>query len=300
MNEDDKSEAELQRLIDAPDPAGSNGTDPVRVLVAEMRTDYGSEPPPPVGAALSEFVDVHLFVEKGDPLATAASNATGPAEQVAELPKRRDTHDKRSSKVFTTLAAFVGTITGKLAVGATVALAATGGAHAAGVVDVPVLPDAPKSEVADDGPDAEVDGQTGDVGAPQTDVPNEQPVSDLQDSDDAEDTEDLNDADDTDHAEDLDDEADDTEDLDDAEDIDQAEELDGAEGGDDIEDLDDTEDLDDAEDTDQAEDTLDADDAGDTDDLDDAHEQIVAEEADQDDRGAASTEDDDDEDEDDD
>ncbi len=151
MSDHDSIDADIERLLTG-QHGGPTPSD-LEAALAGIRSEFRADPPPPVGTALSEFVDVGLIVDKGDLLVTAASNAPGPAiEQVAELPKRRVTSNQRREKnsMLTAIGTFIATVTGKIAVGTTVALAATSGAHAAGVVDVPVLPDV-QSEEVDDG-----------------------------------------------------------------------------------------------------------------------------------------------------
>ena len=150
MSGHESIEAEIERLL----TGGSTGSAPsgLEAALEGIRSELRAIEPPPVHAALSEFVDAGLIVDKGDLLATAASNAPGPATpQVAELPKRRVTsHERKQRRVLTTVSTFVATITGKIVVGTTVALAATTGAHAVGVVDVPVLPDTETENVVDE------------------------------------------------------------------------------------------------------------------------------------------------------
>ena len=85
--------------------------------------------------------------DKGDRSATAGRNADGSVSvtQAAGLPNADDQPSKEKT-MLTALAAFVATTTGKVLVGTTVAAAAVGGAHAADVIDVPLLPDRPSVE----------------------------------------------------------------------------------------------------------------------------------------------------------
>ena len=57
-------------------------------FIGELRSCADSPVPEP-SPALAVVFSQGLSTDKGDLLATAASNASGPAAQVAELPKRR-------------------------------------------------------------------------------------------------------------------------------------------------------------------------------------------------------------------
>lgn len=150
MNDHDLDEAQIEALI-----TGQAGDPALYDALSEIRATFSEGDLPSVNTALSEFVDVSLIVDKGDLLATAASKATGPVTQAAELPKRRDTFTRRRKKMIAAISQFVGTVVGRTVLGATVAMAATGGGQAAGVFNVPGLPShesVPVVQVIDDNP----------------------------------------------------------------------------------------------------------------------------------------------------
>ena len=110
-----------------------------------LRASFPASEIPPVGAALSEFVDPHLG------LAPDTADVGSPAD-AAEIDLRREPvptlhSPARTRPMLTSITTFAGTLLGKLAIGTSVAVAAAGGAHATGVVDVPILPDVDKTEV---------------------------------------------------------------------------------------------------------------------------------------------------------
>ena len=100
-------------------------------FVADMRR-VSAGPVPAPSAALSDLFLHGFSTEKGDLPATAASNVTGPASQVAGLPKWR----KYTMAVKQFIAGL--SIAGKLMMGAGVAAAATTGAGSVGVLPDPV------------------------------------------------------------------------------------------------------------------------------------------------------------------
>ncbi|MFA9566176.1 MAG: hypothetical protein ACERLM_15970 [Acidimicrobiales bacterium] len=190
MTSHDPSEAETERLLNGAVQADSTGASELADALDRIRSTYGAEDPPPVSPMLSEFVDGNLIAEKGDLLVTAGSNADGPASQVAELPKRRDTLTNRRNNVLIKLSAFIGTLTGKILLGTTVAMAAVGGGQAVGVIDV--VPTADSQPAAEEIP---------------MDLDEESDTSDGQGPDDAADVAvfDLDEADDVDHMDSPDD-----------------------------------------------------------------------------------------------
>ena len=112
------------------------------------------EEPVPTGA-LTEFVGTQLTTENGDLSAMAASNVYGPELiQVAGLPTSHE--QKGNRKMLSGITAFMATLTGKVVLGSTVAFASVSGAHAADIIDVPLLPDTPEVVVIDDGDDFEL------------------------------------------------------------------------------------------------------------------------------------------------
>jgi hypothetical protein len=140
MHDDSLSPEETERLIsgtsDRPELAD------LAALMASVRALPKTVDTPAVSAALSEFVGVDLtnipepVVLLDAEVAEAMDVSTSPQAE----PVRRNT-------MIGQLAAFVGTLGGKVAVCATVAAASIGGAHATGAVDVPFLPDTDATEI---------------------------------------------------------------------------------------------------------------------------------------------------------
>jgi len=150
MNDHDLDEAQIEALL-----TGQAGDPVLTDALSAIRSSYLAGDLPPISSALIEFVDVSLIVDKGDLLVTAASKATGPVTQAAALPRRRDALKRRRKRMISAVSSFVGTVIGRTVVGATVAMAATGGAQAVGVINVPILPSAgpaPVVQVADRNP----------------------------------------------------------------------------------------------------------------------------------------------------
>jgi hypothetical protein len=129
-------------------------------IVHDLRSAYLPDHELRRSAELAGLTGTSL-TDNGDLLVTAASNADGSALQTAGLPPLRERLDRKRAKMITAIASFVGTLTGKVAIGATVAAASVGGLHATEVIDVPLLPDAGRPaavEVEPDAPDG--DGET--------------------------------------------------------------------------------------------------------------------------------------------
>jgi hypothetical protein len=99
-------------------------------FIVDVRTAAETVPTP--SSALQAAMAVGFSTEQGDLPATAASNVHGPAQQVAGLPKWRTAKMKIQG-----LLAGMG-IVGKVALGSSVAFAATTGAGAAGVLPGPI------------------------------------------------------------------------------------------------------------------------------------------------------------------
>ncbi len=143
MDTNDFSSEQLDALV-----TGSV-TDPELASTAAFLTglrEFGAsvDAPVPTGA-VTEFVGVDLVTVNGDLPAMAASNVHGPELQVAGLPMSHE--PKGMKKMLSGITAFTATLTGKIVVGSTVALASVSGAHAADVIDVPLLPDTGTSTV---------------------------------------------------------------------------------------------------------------------------------------------------------
>ena len=123
-------------------------------MVSELRALPGHEATPVAGPALSEFVGTHLATNE-----IPTPRASEPAIDVREGSGVVASSTRRKKTVFAQIAAFVGTVGGKAAVCGAVAAASVTGGHAAGVVDVPGLPEVGKEEVTtiDDPTEPEVD-----------------------------------------------------------------------------------------------------------------------------------------------
>lgn len=148
------SDEQLAALLDSGSdaPAGH----PVADAIMRARRELGAEPVPTPGAALSEY----LGVGRGtDPIPPSAADGDLFEVGAAVEPS------PRRIPVLASLSAFVGTITGKIVIGTTVAAASLSGAHAVGVVDIPGLPDiddAAVTETFDDRQDdADIDDSDG-------------------------------------------------------------------------------------------------------------------------------------------
>ncbi len=174
-----------EELIDeltAGTAAGTRAESLVTEFLLELRGQYGTAALPEVRATLAEFVDVDVSSRRDLP-SRVGSRSQRFAAQPFVLPAWEATATTRRIRVPSYIASFLGTLTGKIVLGATVATASVGGAQATGVVDIPTLPfpdddpgvveidDAPLSEVDDgpeieleDGPESELeDGPVGDI-----------------------------------------------------------------------------------------------------------------------------------------
>jgi hypothetical protein len=166
-----------EELIDeltADTAAGTRAESLVTEFLLELRSQYGTPAEPDVRAALAEFVDVDLSNRRDLP-SRAGSPAPGTAAHPPVLPAWEPTTTTRRIRVLSSIATFLGTVTGKIVLGATVATATVSGAQATGVVDIPTLPssdDEPGVVETDDGEigdvnggrEAEIDdGEVGDV-----------------------------------------------------------------------------------------------------------------------------------------
>lgn len=199
MNPDELSPEQLAALLDA-DPAAFPGH-PVAEALRSARASLAAEAAPVPTAALSEFL-------AADPVVTPIPLSPSPAV-VDDLPVA-DESNKRRTPVLQTIAAFVGTIAGKVVIGTTVAAASVGAAHAGGVVDVPGLPEIDEPAVVDI-----IDDESDDA-----DEVEDPDVSD--DPDGGDDSEDRGASDDDsvdpDDSDDASDDSDDTDDRDDGDD----------------------------------------------------------------------------------
>ncbi len=109
------SDADIEALIAGEPAAGTPG--PVVELVSALRSEFDATPTVGVGPVLGEFIDV-------------VDLTTMPTETSA----------RRTAGLGTKAAAVFGALSVKMLLGAAVAAASVGGAHALGVVDVPGLP----------------------------------------------------------------------------------------------------------------------------------------------------------------
>jgi hypothetical protein len=166
-----------EELIDeltADTPAGTRAESLVTEFLLELRSQYATAAPPQLRTALAEFVDVDLS-NQPDLRSPAGSVSHRPATHPPVLPAWDTTATTRRTRVPSYIASFLGTVTGKIVLGAAVATASVGGAQATGVIDIPTLPspdddpgvveidDAPVGDV-EDGPETEVDDdEPGDV-----------------------------------------------------------------------------------------------------------------------------------------
>ena len=134
MHDDSLSPEETERLIsgtsDRPELAD------LASLMASVRSLPKAADTPVVSAALSEFVGVDLTPT---PEHVVLLDAQVP--EVTDVSISQQAEPVRRNTMIGQLAAFVGTLGGKVAVCTTVAAASVGGAHATGAVDVPFLPD---------------------------------------------------------------------------------------------------------------------------------------------------------------
>jgi hypothetical protein len=121
------SDSDIEALIAGDRVAGSPGQ--LSELVAALRTEFDVTPTVNVGTALGEFIDV---------------------VDVTSVPAASGVGGKR--RLATKAAAVFGAVSVKVMLGAAVAAASVGGAHALGVVDVPGLPDGGRSAPVQDDP----------------------------------------------------------------------------------------------------------------------------------------------------
>jgi hypothetical protein len=161
------SDEQLAALLD------SNSDDPTSHPVAEAilraRQQLGSEPVPTPGAALSEFLGVGNAT---DPMPQSVLGGDFEDEIVLEIAPAADSPPRRIP-VLTSLSAFIGTLTGKLLVGATIAAASVGGAHASGVVDVPGLPEIDQPSITETLDDDRDESDTDDADSDDADLSND-------------------------------------------------------------------------------------------------------------------------------
>ncbi len=125
-------EATAEALLAGRTTAADESLGALLAFVEDMRA-VGQAPAPAPSAALASVLASGLATEKGDLLATAASNVTGPAPQAAGLPKWR-----RRTMVESVLSGIMAKLAGlgvlaKAGLGLGVAVASVGGAAAAGV-----------------------------------------------------------------------------------------------------------------------------------------------------------------------
>ena len=112
--------------------AEGESTDPfIGDLSTALDREFGTQETPLVGPALSEFVDA----DAKQLLALTPVPHLSP-----EIPTAR------RENMFATTLAFCGNVITKVAVGGVLVIGGAGGAHAAGVIDVPFLPDGSKTE----------------------------------------------------------------------------------------------------------------------------------------------------------
>ena len=104
-------------------------------MMSEVRNLSSGTPTPKPGAALSEFVGVGLTTNN-IPVETPE-----PGIDLRLTPTAAAPVTTRRNSVFAQIAAFAGTVGGKVVLSSAVAAASISGAHATGVVDVPYLPD---------------------------------------------------------------------------------------------------------------------------------------------------------------
>ncbi|MGH9261307.1 MAG: hypothetical protein ACRD08_15685, partial [Acidimicrobiales bacterium] len=132
----------IEELIDdltADTAAGAGAESLVTEFLLELRSRYATPALPEVRAALSEFVDVGLGNPRDLP-STAWSTSHEHAAHTLAQPGWEATATTRRFRVSSYIASFLGTLTGKIVLGATVATASVGGAQATGVIDIPTLP----------------------------------------------------------------------------------------------------------------------------------------------------------------
>ncbi len=201
MTHPELSDEQLAALLEGRS-AGIDGH-PVADALGRAREQLAAEPVPTPGAALSEFLGVGRVTEP-IPRSTQAADVIDVTDEVDPTPRR--------IPVLTSITAFIGTLSGKVLVGTTVAAASIGGAHATGVVDIPLLPDVDDAAVVEtiDDPDEADDLDVSDDDSSSDDGDSDESGEDS-DSDDSADDSDDSDSDDSD-SDDSDDDSDDSDD----------------------------------------------------------------------------------------
>lgn len=129
----DLSDSDIEDLLTG--TAAPFGEVPVGGFIAELRSRYRDLGPVPVRTALAEFLEV-------GPTSGAAPSLEGAVPA------------SRRAPVLTKIGVVAGTLTGKVVLGVTIAAAvAVGGAHASGLVELPVLPEVAGQQGAESPPE---------------------------------------------------------------------------------------------------------------------------------------------------
>lgn len=132
MSEPPDFESEFRQILDSV-ALGEPVSGPFAQVVSDLHTSFAQTDPPAVGAELGQFVDSSLFAPINLSSQPHVLLDAGPGEIDLTVSSNKSSRKKLAS-------AFVGTVVGKIVLGATLAAAATTGAHIAGAVDVPILP----------------------------------------------------------------------------------------------------------------------------------------------------------------
>jgi hypothetical protein len=140
MNETDLTDAQIDALVDGQPLDGTPTA--FGDFVSAIRAESAATPPVQPGNDLADF-----FARVELTVSTPVALSAGPS---------------RGKRMFAVVSAFVATATGKLVLGTALAAATVGGAHAAGVVDVPLLPDEADEPVVVEFEDDESDESVGD------------------------------------------------------------------------------------------------------------------------------------------
>lgn len=119
------SDAEAESILSN---APSSDSSELQQLVGDLRDAFSTPTDIPAGEMLQEYLTVI-------DLTTTTGTPTGKT---------------RSKKLITGLGTFIATATGKVVLGTAVAAASVSGAHAADLVDIPLLPDNPPAEVQEE------------------------------------------------------------------------------------------------------------------------------------------------------
>jgi hypothetical protein len=135
MHNNELSSNDVDRLLSSPAEFSAGAA--LDDAFAELRGASQQLSAPAVSGALAEFVGVNLA-----PTPAPVIDADEPATSVAPMAPD-PVHNVRRKPLIGQLAAFFGTLGGKVCVGTTVAAASFGGAAATGVVDVPFVDDEP-------------------------------------------------------------------------------------------------------------------------------------------------------------